>query len=350
VDGDVEPAGPRTDHASAPVRPPTMADVAARIGMSKALVSLVFRNAPGASAETRARVFKAAEEIGYRSNRTASLLARRRSHLFGVPVVVRDAFRAELAEEIQVAADEIGYSVALSAVTRIHDEHRVVETLLELRCEALVLIAPELTVAALETLAGQLPVVVVGRRLTSAAVDVVRAADDEGVGQAVDHLVALGHRNVAHVDGGDAAMAADRSRGYREAMRRNGLEDRMRVLAGGHVEDAGARAARELLDGGRLPTAVVTANDRSAIGLLDVFVRAGVNVPEDVSVVGYDDSMLAQLAHVNLTTVSQEARLQAQHAVKAAVERLDGGRTSSRHVVLPPRLVIRGTTGPVRFA
>jgi Periplasmic binding protein-like domain len=97
-----------------------------------------------------------------------------------------------------------------------------------------------------------------------------------------------------------------------------------------------------------LPTAVVTANDRSAIGLLDVFVRAGVRVPEDVSVVGYDDSALARLTHIELTTVSQEAPRQAARAVAAALERLDDGRVEPTESVLPPRLVVRGTTAPSR--
>jgi DNA-binding LacI/PurR family transcriptional regulator len=130
-------------------------------------------------------------------------------------------------------------------------------------------------------------------------------------------------------------------------MRRHGLADQVRVLPGEHTEAAGARAARALLDqGDGLPTAVVGYNDHCALGLLDAFNRAGVDVPADVSVVGYDDSSLSRLAHVNLTTVSQDARRQAEHAVAAAVERLEGGRTGHREVVLAPHLVVRGTTGP----
>jgi DNA-binding LacI/PurR family transcriptional regulator len=129
-------------------------------------------------------------------------------------------------------------------------------------------------------------------------------------------------------------------------MRRHGLADHVRVIAGDHTEAAGTRAARALLAGGALPGAVVAYNDSCALGLLDAFNRAGVEVPADVSVAGYDDSSLARLAHVNLTTVSQDARGQAEHAVAAAVERLDGGRVRPREVVLAPRLVVRGTTGP----
>jgi len=95
-----------------------------------------------------------------------------------------------------------------------------------------------------------------------------------------------------------------------------------------------------------MPTAVLTFNDRSAVGLLDALVRAGVDVPGAVSVVGYDDSLLSRLAHIDLTTVDQNTREQTESAVAAVVERLDGGRTEHREVVVRPRLVVRGTTGP----
>ncbi len=319
-------------------------DVAAEVGLSAASVSLVLRGVPGPSAATRERVLAAAARLGYRADRTASLLARRRTHLLGVPVTLRDAFRTELAEEVQLAADAAGYTVALSAITGAQDEARVVETLLDLRCEGLLLLSPLLAPAALAALAARTSVVVLGRHLNPDGFDVVRVADDLGVAAAVEHLVGLGHRRIVHVDGAQEPMAVDRRAGFVAASA--GLD--ARVVPGGYDEAAGAAAARALLsdDGADLPTAVVCANDRSAIGLLDVFVRAGVRVPQDVSVVGFDDSALARLAHVNLTTVSQEGPLQAERAVAAALERLDGGRTEATESVLAPRLVVRGTTGP----
>jgi len=328
-------------------RRPRLEDVAADAGVSTASVSLVLRGVPGPSARTRQRVLAAAERLGYRADRTASMLARRRTRLLGVPVLLRDAFRAELAEEVQVAADARGYTVALNAITPSSGEARVVEALLDLRCEAVLLLAPELPSEAIAELAARAPVVVVGRHVTPAGFDVVRVADEAGVGEAVDHLVGLGHRRIVHVDGGEAAMAADRRAGFLAALRRHGLGTG-RVLPGGYVEAAGAAAARTLLGEPEPPTAVVAANDRCAIGLLDVFVRAGVRVPQDVSVVGYDDGELARLAHVDLTTVSQEAAEQASRAVAAAVERLDGDRTEPVEVVLTPRLVVRGSTAPPR--
>ena len=327
-------------------RRPRLEDVAERVGMSPASVSMVLSNAPGPSAATRERVLEAAAELGYRPDRTASLLARRRTHLVGVLMQVSSPFHAELVEDLHEAAEGRGYDVVLSTVTRTRDERRATETLLDFRCEALVLLGPVGPAAALATLDRQLPVVVIGRRVAGAGVDVVRTADADWVGQAVGHLAGLGHRSIAYVDGGRGTIAADRRRGYRAAMRRHGLGGQVRVIAGDHTEAAGSRAARTLLDGGALPGAVVAYNDSCALGLLDAFNRAGVDVPADVSLAGYDDSSLARLAHVNLTTVSQDARGQAEHAVAAAVERLDGGRVRPREVVLPPRLVVRGTTGP----
>jgi DNA-binding LacI/PurR family transcriptional regulator len=331
-------------------RRPRLEDVAARVGMSPASVSMVLSNAPGPSAATRERVLEAAAELGYRPDRTASLLARRRTHLVGVQMVVGSAFHAELVEDLYEAAEQQGYDVVLSAVTRTRDERRATETLVDFRCEALVLLGPVAPAAQLAALGRQVPVVVIGRRVAGDGVDVVRSADADGVGQAVDHLAGLGHRSIAYVDGGRGTIASDRRRGYRAAMRRHGLAGQVRVIAGDHTEAAGSRAARTLLDGGDLPGAVIAYNDHCALGLLDAFNRAGVGVPADVSVAGYDDSTLARLGHVNLTTVSQDAGGQAEHAVAAAVERLDGGRVRPREVVLAPRLVVRGTTGPPAVA
>jgi len=329
-------------------RRPRLEDVAARVGLSPASVSMVLSGAPGPSAATRERVLAAAAELGYRPDRTASLLARRRTHLVGVLMQAGSAFHAELVEDLYEAAERHGYDVVLSAVTRTRSEGRAAETLVDFRCEALVLLGPVAPAAQLAALGRQLPVVVIGRRVAADGVDVVRSADAKGVGQAVDHLAALGHRSIAYVDGGRGTIAADRRRGYRTAMRRHRLAGDVRVIGGDHTEAAGARAARALLDEeGGLPTAVVAYNDHCALGLLDAFNRAGVDVPADVSIVGYDDSSLSRLAHVNLTTVSQDARRQAQHAMAAAVERLeDGHRDGHREIVLAPHLVVRGTTGP----
>ncbi len=121
------------------------------------------------------------------------------------------------------------------------------------------------------------------------------------------------------------------------------------MLPGGLTEDDGAAAARALLelsDDPRTPTAVTVFNDRCATGVLDVLRGAGVAVPGDMSVVGFDDSRLARLSHVDLTTIAQDAATMTELAVARAVARLDGTAVGEREQVVPPRLVVRGTTAP----
>ncbi|MCO1659455.1 LacI family DNA-binding transcriptional regulator [Pseudonocardia humida] len=324
-------------------RRPTLEDVAARAGVSRALVSIVIRDAPGASPRTRERVRRAADEIGYRPDARARLLSRGRSRLLGVVFGVQHAFHGDLVDGLYLAAERLGYDVALSAVTPRRDEERAVAGLLQDRCEALVLLGPGMPTSRLAALAAQLPVVVVARAVRHRAVDVVRTADDEGLRLAVEHLVGLGHRRIAHVDGGRAPGAAERRRGYGAAMAAHGLDPRL--VPGGLTEDDGAAAARVLLAEG-LPDAVTVFNDRCATGLLDVVRRAGVDVPGRLGVVGYDDSRLARLSHVALTTVAQDADRLTELAVTRAVQRLDGEPVAERELVVAPRLVARSTTAP----
>src|SRR3954468_11661876 len=164
-------------------RRPRLADVAAEAGVSTASASLVLRGVPGPSNATRERVLAAAARLGYRPDRTASLLARRRSRLIGVVMDVRNTFHTQLVEDFYEAAEQHGYDPLLSTVTRSRDERRAIETLLDSRCEALVLLGPEVSAPRLVALGQQLPVVVVGRPMPADGVDIVRAADDEGVAQ-----------------------------------------------------------------------------------------------------------------------------------------------------------------------
>ncbi|WP_328293048.1 LacI family transcriptional regulator [Kineococcus sp. NBC_00420] len=330
---------------------PTIKDVAARAGVSKGMVSLALRGAPGPSAETAARVLRAAADLGYRADRAASSLALRRTRLLGITVAVRNAFHAELVEELQDAAEEAGYDVVLAAVTRTRGERAAVETLLDSRCEALLLLGPELPGAELMELRRRVPVVVLGRRPRladpgSPGPDVVRASDEVGTRLLVEHLVGLGHRDLLHVSGGAGDIAADRRAGFEAAVEAAGV--RGRVVEGAFDEEGGAAATRRVLGGGWTGTAVVAASDRIALGVLDVLLRDGIAVPGRVSVTGYDDSLLARLGHVRLTSVSQDAAGQAACAVRAAVRRLDGeDDPGPADVVLVPRLVVRDTTGPV---
>lgn len=329
-------------------RKPTMADVAERAGVSRALVSLVFRDRPGAGPQTRERIHRAAEELGYRPDSAARLLASGRSRTLGVLVTVHQPFQADLVEGIYPEADRLGYDVLLSATAPSRGESRAVEALLSHRCEALVLLGPNADPETLDALGRRAPTVVVGRRLPGIAVDCVHTDEIHGVSQAVDHLVELGHHDIAHVDGGTGPGSADRRQGYLDAMSRHALAAQARVIPGGQDEQSGIEAGAVLLSESRLPTAILAGNDWSAMGLLHSLGRAGVDVPREVSVVGYDDSHLSHLSRIDLTTVRQDAAGQARHAVDLVVARLDDPTLAVRTTVLEPRLVVRGSTAAPR--
>lgn len=320
---------------------PTLQDVAARAGVSRALVSIVMRDVPGASAATRERVRRAADELGYRPDPRARMLRSQRSNLLGVVFTAGQEFHAGLIDGVYRAAESRGYDVLLSCVTPHHSEQQAVRTLLDDRCEAVVLIGSELPTRELADLAARLPVVVVARKVRG--VDAVRSDDGLGATLAVAHLAELGHRAVTYLDGGRAPGSAERRNGFRKAAAALGIS--ATVSGGGLTEREGAAAAAAMLTS-QLPTAVFAFNDRCALGVIDVLIRAGVRVPDEVSVVGFDDSPLAGLAHVNLTTVGQDSARLAERAVARAVDRIDGPALKAIDEVCEPRLVVRGSTAP----
>ena len=252
---------------------PTMRDVAARVGVSQALVSLVFRGVPGASPATRDRVLRAAAELGYRPNAAAQVLRRTRSRHLGVLFTLRQPFDVDLVEALHPAAERHGYHVVLGALGAGRDERRAVEELLANRCEAMILLGPATGAAQLAAAGERMPVVDIARRSAGEDVDVVRVADERGARLAVEHLIALGHRSIAHVDGDGLPGSVHRRRGYERTMRRHGLGAHIRVLPGDHTEESGARAVRELIAGAASgpasgkPTNPASAQPtRSAIG------------------------------------------------------------------------------------
>ena len=320
-------------------RRPTLMDVAEAAGVSRALVSIVMRGAPGAAESTRQRVLEAARQLGYRADSRARLLRSSRTKLLGLIFSSSQPFHAEIVDAAYAEASARGYEIALSAVASGRPEARAIETLLDVGAEALIIIAPTLSVDDLALHARQVPVVSLLRDNVGDLVDSVSSDDYAGIAIAVDHLVSLGHSRIVHVDGG-AAVSSDRRREtYRSEMIRHGLEPV--VVPGGPGEEDGMAAGKILQ--ANLPTAVIAFNDRSALGIMESFRAVGISIPAEVSVLGYDDSHFAKLSFVQLSSVSQDAPLLAAAAVGRAVDRIEGAK-SPGSVVRTPHLVLRKTT------
>jgi DNA-binding LacI/PurR family transcriptional regulator len=329
-------------------RRPTIVDVAARAGVSKSLVSRALRGATTVSAERRAAVWQAVEELGYRPNAVARSLVQRRSQTVGVLVAdLHNLFFAGILDGIEAAAAPRGYRVLIiTGHRRRAAEAPALETLLELRVDGIILAGALLSNRVVTEARAAVPVALVARDVRVPGVDTVANDDLAGAALAVEHLHGLGHRQIALVDGGRGPGAADRRRGYEAAMHRLGLGVHVRVATGDFTDEGGYQAARSLLAQGPAPTAICAANDLAATGVLTALLEAGLRVPADVSLVGYDDTALAALRHLSLTTVHQPRAAIGQAAMEAVLARIDGGDGRARRVLLAPSLVERATTGP----
>jgi DNA-binding LacI/PurR family transcriptional regulator len=320
--------------------------VAERASVSKSLVSLVMRGSSSVSEGRREAVLKAARELGYRPNELARGLVQRRTHTIGVLLSdLHNPFFAEAVDGIKDRLRTFGYGTLLGTGNR--DPEREVEairTLLERQTDGIVLLSPRISTDHLNEVASSTPTVLVGRR--ARALDCVVNDDFAGAAMAVEHLAGLGHSRIAHVSGGKGAGATDRLRGYERTMSRLGLGRHVLVAPGEYNEEGGYSGTRRLLAEKERPTAVFAANDLAALGALTAFEEAGLSVPEDVSIVGYDNTYLAALGSISLTSIDQPRHEMGILAARLLLERIESGRAEPRLEVLKPRLVSRSTSAP----
>ncbi|MBN9102176.1 MULTISPECIES: LacI family DNA-binding transcriptional regulator [unclassified Pseudonocardia] len=313
----------------------TQADVAARAGVSRALVSLVLRDATNVSDHRRQVVLDAMAELGYRPNAAARHLGRR-THTIGV--VVQDLhypFFAEVVDGIQSSAADRGLQVLINTGMRDPDlERAAIETFLELRMDGVVLISPDLPDDRVLEVAGVVPMVLVGRPLVDDAIDTVVTDDRRGGWLATRHLLDLGHRRILDVTADvPNASSVGREAGYRQAMAEAGLADAARV-----VRDGGdIMAAAASWPGEPRATALFGHNDFVAVDAWAALVAAGGPAP---AVVGYDNTHFAGLPLLSLTSIDQPRLQMGRTAVEMLAERLEG-RVMPRHEVLAPTLVER---------
>ena len=329
---------------------PTMETVAERAGVSRALVSLVMNNSSKVSEAKRQAVLHAAEQLGYRPNLHARNLAQARTKTLGMIINdIHNPFFAEVVYGVEAAADDYGFDVLILNGGRDPErERRAVETHLQFQVEALILVGPKLDDDDIIRASAVVPTVVVASGRDNPGADTITTDEERGAALAVQHLVELGHTDIVHIDGAANISSRARSRGYEKAMRSLGLEPR--TLRGGDDEADAEAAIVDLAETDSMPTAIFAFNDLVAAGALSTLEAAGLRVPDDVSVVGYDNTFIAELNHMSLTTVNQPRHQMGQLAIRTVLERIEDDRTEPTRIDLAPTLSVRRSTAPPRKA
>lgn len=332
-------------------------DVAREAGVSIATVSHVINNTRFVSAETRKKVLRAVELCNYYPNAHARSLASGRSNTLGLVVSdISNPFFPELIKSIEAAAFEHGYDLILSNTN--YDAERsshYVRRLIERKVAGVALMTSELDTSLIEELACRHVSVVfldlgsAGQCMSNIIVDY-----EAGIEEAIDHLVAYGHRQIAYVGGPRRLRSAfKRLEAFNASMARHLPETQPHIYEGDFKLEGGRRAASEMLsDEGQLPTAVVAANDMMALGLMQEFRAAQLSIPDHISIVGFDDIAFATLCEPPLTTISLPHAELGQRAVEALIATIEHPEQQGIEVHIATHLIERGSTAhaPQRVA
>lgn len=325
------------------VRHATMSDIAAEVGVSRQLVGLVFRGEPGVGPATEAKIRAAAKKLGYLPNLAARSLRSVNSNYIGVMFRPNESSVGGLIPALYEFALGSGYRLFLSSVSSDHGEEKAIQELLGHRCEGIVMISSQQSKTAIQKLARTIPLVSIGRRLEGVRCGIVSSHGEVGVSEAVDYLVGLGHKQIGYVYAKDMLDSEFRLAGYLSAIKKHRLEANVVEIEGDFAEEGGSKAADRFITRG-LPTAIVCNNDQSALGLSYRLIQSGIQIPEDVSVVGYDDT-IASLPFLNLTTVRQDPKEIAEAAISDLVARIKGQQYLSQVSLTSTNLIVRTSTG-----
>ncbi len=331
----------------------TIKDVAREAGVSIATVSRVFNDSGQVNEDTRKHVREVAGRLNYWPNGVARSLITNRTHSLGVLLPdMHGEFFSEVIRGIDLTArNETMHLLVSSSHSEID---ALIASLLSLRgrIDGLIVMAPDVDApAAIRACIGDLPLVMLNPGLDLEECDSVSIANYEGTYQVVKHLMSLGHRRIAVVKGPERNIdARQRLYGYRRALADGGGEMLPALeLRGDFREESGAAAAAEILRLTPRPTAVFAANDYMAVGLIGALREAGLRIPEDMAVAGFDDIPIARFVSPPLTTVRVDAFALGQRAVELLMPRTRSKQPADhRHDVLPAEIIVRASSGPRR--
>lgn len=329
-----------------------MKDVAKRARVSVTTISHVLNNTRKVSGDTRERVLAAVEELGYQHNLLAKSLKTQRTFTIGLIISdIQNPFFTSVVRGVEDVGLSRGYHLFLCNTDEdLGREDKYVTELLKKRTDGLIVTPADLRDDLARRLrCGSVPFVFIDREVEGIEADAVRVDNHLGMQLVAEHLVGLGHERIGLISGPlEKASGYERYGGLRAALRELGADmDESLIRFGDFRVGSGHQGATELLRLPEPPTALVAANNQMTLGMLLAIRELGISVPEEVSVVGFDDMEWAPLVSPPLTTVAQPAYEMGVKAMRLLLERIDEGPDGiPKRVLLEPRLVVRRSTAP----
>lgn len=334
----------------------TLIDVAKQAGVALVTASRALNGTGFVSDETRKKVVAAAKALGYSPNLSAKILKGGRPNLLGLAVSnLQSSVINEIISAVSLAAKQAGLDLIIyNASTELgapkqQDINRVLGGL----CEGILLVLPTAQEGLLaEFESSSVPVVLINYWRNETRLPTVRGDNYEGSRAAVEHLIGLGHSRIAFITGSSyTGQSQERQRGYQDALKQAGIRPvKSLVVQGDFTQSGGFEAAQQLLAQPKRPTAIFAANDAMAIGAMDALKERGLQIPGDVSVVGFDDSPASNHVYPRLTTVRQPLSDIGEQAVRLILQRIRGSSPAEggddAPIELPSTLVIRDSCGP----
>lgn len=322
----------------------TMDEIASRAGVSRGAVSLALRRSSKISAKTTEHIFKVAKELGYRPNLNASRLARSDYSTIGLLASdLHNPIMADLLDGFVLSDLDPGYETYLATGFNSADRERAaIESFLSHRVKGIVLMGSLLDTKEILELSRTISTVVVGRRIEG--IDCVLVNDRSGGRLVAEHLIGLGHRQIAHIDGGKGAGATIRKNAFIEKVRKQ-VGTELTILPGDYTQESGYQGALDLLKLENRPTGIFAANDLMALGVLGAARDQGLVAGHDFSLVGFDNISLAAYDYVSLTTVTYSPKDMARIARELLLRRLADSSVSAELVQLQPSLIVRKSSG-----
>jgi LacI family transcriptional regulator len=330
---------------------PTINDVAKRAGVAPITVSRVINNSGYASEETRRRVEAAIEELGYVPNTLARGLRSKRTNTLALVVTdIANPFFTLIARGVEDTASASGFTVIYCNTDESEaKEEKYINILVQKQVDGVLLVPACNSSKSVNFLhSNNVPIVLIDRSVPGFQTDLVRCNSETGAYDLVKHLIELGHKRIAAITGPHGVSTSeDRVSGYQHAMSEAGLENLTSVYYGAFTQASGYELANQVLAQNPRPTAIFGANNFLSIGILKALRDANLSVPQDLSVVGFDDLPVSLIVDPILTVAAQPAYEMGQQATQLLLKRLsDDALESNQEIILPTELIVRRSSGP----